>query len=103
MYKLYKKIYFFFATTILFTFTAAGQGVLDTFETKLNAEKNDSARLMMATRISNYFGNIDSATAWKYFRIAERKEPPGQRPARWIGWFIIRCKIFLKQYERQLN
>jgi two-component system NarL family sensor kinase len=56
--------------TILVACTAMGQAVVDTFQTYLDKEKNDSARLMMATRVSKYYENIDTSLAWKYFRIS---------------------------------
>lgn len=46
--------------------------VIDTFETSLNKEKNDSIRLSRAATLSKYFQNIDSATSWKYYRIAKQ-------------------------------
>ena len=46
--------------------------VVDTFETWINRVSNDSVRLARAVEVSKYFENIDSAKAWKYFKIAEQ-------------------------------
>jgi two-component system NarL family sensor kinase len=73
MYMLHRKGCFLFAMAILFTSVAtAQQPVVDTFEAKVNAEKTDSMKLVRAARISKYFENIDTVTAWKYFRIAKQ-------------------------------
>ena len=72
MQLLYKKISLLFFVTTMFSFTAAAQAAVDTFQQYIDKEKTDSAKLIRATRISNYFLNIDSAAAQKYFRIAKQ-------------------------------
>jgi two-component system NarL family sensor kinase len=70
MYQLYKKIGPFILVSMLLSLPAKGQAVVDTFQTYLDKEKNDSARLMMATRVAKFYENIDTSLAWKYFRIS---------------------------------
>ncbi len=70
MYQLNKKTSLFILAGLLFSFAAKSQAVIDTFQTYLDKEKNDSSRLMMATRVSKYYENIDTALAWKYFRTS---------------------------------
>ena len=72
MLLLYKKTGFLFFASVMIAITVSGQPVADTFQKYVDKEKTDSAKLMRATRISNYFLNIDSAAAWKYFRIAKQ-------------------------------
>ena len=43
----------------------------DTFELAIQKLPNDSMRLAKALRVAKYFENIDSATTWKYYRIAK--------------------------------
>ena len=45
--------------------------VKDTFERAIQRLPNDSMRLAKALRVAKYFENIDSATTWKYYRIAK--------------------------------
>ena len=72
MLKRNKKICFIFFAAVMFAFTAASQPVVDTFQKYVDKEKGDSSKMMRAIKISNYFLNIDSAAAWKYFRIAKQ-------------------------------
>src|SRR5690349_11449807 len=45
--------------------------VVDTFEVKIARQKTDSAKLEKSNAIAKYFENIDSVTAWKYFKISQ--------------------------------
>ncbi len=70
MQQLYKKTGLFIVANILCCFAVKSQAVVDTFQSYLDKEKNDSSRLMMATRVAKYYENIDTSLAWKYFRIS---------------------------------
>ncbi len=72
MYRRYTKLFYLFAITILFTLPLMSQVTVDTFQIYVDKEKTDSAKMIRAIRISNYFLNMDSAVAWKYFRIANQ-------------------------------
>ena len=62
---------------VIVTIAVAGEFALsqqnppDTFEARLNRITDDSTRLEKATNLAKYFENIDTAVAWKYFRIAK--------------------------------
>ncbi len=51
---------------------SAQTNVIDTFENTIKRQLNDSMRLIKATQVAKYFENIDSAVAWKYYRIAKQ-------------------------------
>jgi signal transduction histidine kinase len=51
---------------------AAQTTVVDTFENTIQRQPNDSMRLLKTIQIAKYFENIDSAIAWKYYRIAKQ-------------------------------
>ena len=51
---------------------SAQTNVVDTFENTIRRQPNDSMRLIKATQVAKYFENIDSAAAWKYYRIAKQ-------------------------------
>lgn len=72
MHRLSKKLYLVFISGIVFTAPAVTQVAADTFQVYVDKEKTDSAKMMRAIQISNYLVNIDSATAWKYFGIANQ-------------------------------
>jgi two-component system NarL family sensor kinase len=72
MYQLKKKASVLTLLILAFTFIIKGQGAVDTFQTHLDKEKNDSAKMMMATRIAKYYENIDTVASWKYFEIAKK-------------------------------
>ncbi len=72
MYQLLKRISVLTVITLAFTFVTKGQRAVDTFQTYLDKEKSDSAKMMMATRIAKYYENIDTVAAWKYFGISKK-------------------------------
>jgi signal transduction histidine kinase len=94
MYQLYKKIFFLFLSTILLSFAATSQAVVDTFETYLAREKNDSTKISRAIEVSKYFETVDTAVAWKYFRIAKQMADKQNN---------ITSKISVQELEGVLN
>ena len=68
MQQQYKKISIVFLAVILLSCAVAGQAVVDSFQSHIDKEKTDSAKLMKAIAISKYFENIDTAIAWRYYR-----------------------------------
>jgi two-component system, NarL family, sensor kinase len=68
----HKKPVLFFILLMISSSLFSQRNVVDTFESRLQKEPNDSARLIKAILLAKYFDNIDSATAWKYFHIGRQ-------------------------------